>query len=310
MSIEAFTGELAASPNAEVDIEQCPFCKVKPSSKNICWAIISPWIRELGVTKRRVCRYLICKDCELGWFSLRYSAVGLENLYKNYRGESYTAVRNKWEAWYNKEYNLAHENLDWINSRAEAISSFLQDKVDLSVSEVVDIGGDTGQIAELLGAKSFRVVEVSDRASTSKSQSQDLPSIAVLAHVLEHVSFPKVFLVNLLKSYSSVYVEVPHGIPRVTRGRRSVIRLVMGLLASLSPQTWRLFANPSAGRKHPAQLLRVSEHLTFFSESSFERLPIEECSGAHLVSCVIPEIPSPDRETPVRVIQALWKSRL
>jgi hypothetical protein len=310
MSIGASTGELAASPNAELNIEQCPFCKLKPAPKNICWAIVSPWIRELGVTKRRVCRYLICENCELGWFSLRYSAAGLENLYKNYRGESYTAFRNKWETWYNKEYNLAHENLDWIKSRAEAISSFLQDKVDLSLSEVVDIGGDTGQIAELLGAKSFRVVEVSDRAISSKSQSEALPSIAVLGHVLEHVGFPKVFLVNLLKSYSSVYVEVPHGIPAITPGRRSVSRLVMGLLASLSPQTWRPFANPSAGRKHPAQLLRVSEHLTFVSELSFERLPIEECARADLVSCVTSEIPSPDRETSVRVIQALWKSSL
>jgi hypothetical protein len=246
----------------------------------------------------------------LGWFSLRFSAVGLENLYKNYRGESYTAIRNKWETWYDNKYNLAHENLDWIASRAQAISSFLHNKVNLSVSEVVDIGGDTGQIAELLGAKSFKVVEVSDRAINSKPQSRHLPSIAVLAHVLEHVSFPKDFLANLLRNYSSVYVEVPYGIPAITPGRRSVIRLAMGVLASLSPQTWRPFANPSAGRKHPAQLLRVSEHLTFFSESSFERLPVEEFAGAHLVSCITPEILSPDRQAPVRVIQALWKSSL
>jgi hypothetical protein len=263
MSIEASTTEPAASPNAEFEIEHCPFCGVKPDPDNVCWAIVSPWIRELGVTKRRVCRYLICEDCELGWFSLRFSAVGLENLYKNYRGESYTAIRNKWETWYDNKYNLAHENLDWIKSRAQAISSFLHNKVNLSVSEVVDIGGDTGQIAELLGAGSFRVVEISDRAVSPKTESQPLPSIAILAHVLEHVSSPRRFLENLLDNYASLYVEVPHGIPAITRRRRSIAVLCLGLLASLSPQTWRPFANPSAGRKHPAQLLRVSEHLRF-----------------------------------------------
>ena len=303
------TKETAALPNAELNLENCPFCRVKPAPENICWAIVSPWIRELGVTKRRVCRYLICDHCELGWFSLRYSAAGLENLYKNYRGDGYTSIRNKWETWYNKEYNLAHENLDWIKSRAEAISSFLLDKVDLSVSEVVDIGGDTGQIAELLGSKSCRVVEISDRAISSKSQSQALPSVAVLAHVLEHVSFPKEFLANLLDNYNSVYVEVPNGLPAITPRRRSRVQLLLGLLASLSPHTWKPFSNPSAGRKRPAQLLRVSEHLTFFKESSFELLAVENFTAGHLVSSKTLDIPSPDRSTPVRVVQAFWKCK-
>jgi 2-polyprenyl-3-methyl-5-hydroxy-6-metoxy-1,4-benzoquinol methylase len=246
----------------------------------------------------------------LGWFSLRYSAEGLENLYKKYRGESYTAVRNKWESWYDGKYNESHQNTDWINSRAKAISTFLKGKVDLSVSEVVDIGGDTGQIAELLGAKSFRVVEISDRAVSSKTQSRHLPSVAVLAHVLEHVSSPKEFLASLLKNHNSVYVEVPNGIPSITPERRSTARLVLGLLASLSPHTWRPFARPSAGRRHPAQLLRVSEHLTFFNEVSFQNLPAGDIEGSLLVSSISAEIPSPDRTDPVKVLQALWKSNM
>ncbi len=158
------------------------------------------------------------------------------------------------------------------------------------------------------GAKSFRVVEISDRAVAEKAQSQVFPSIAVLAHVLEHVSFPKEFLANLLQNYKTVYVEVPKGIPAITTEKRSKVRLAMGLLASLSPQTWRPFAKPSAGRNQPSQLLRMSEHLTFFEESSFARLLIEDLAGTDLISCMTLEIPSPDRTASVRVIQALFKS--
>ena len=262
------------------------------------------------MTKRRVCRFLICEDCKLGWFSLRYSAAGLENLYKNYRGENYTAARNKWESWYDTTYNASHENPEWIKSRAEAMSIFLDDKVDLSLSEVVDIGGDTGQIAELLGAKSMRVVEISDRAVSGSSQSKASQSIAVLAHVLEHVSFPKEFLANLLGSYDSVYVEVPHGIPIISAGRKSLIQLGLGLFYSLFPLTWKQFATPSAGRLKPAQLLRVSEHLTFFSPSSFRRFQDGDLAGSVLSSCRTREIPSPERAGPVSVIQALWRSNL
>jgi hypothetical protein len=308
MAKSAWLGKKAPLQNAEFEMRRCPFCLVKPKTENICRAIVSPWIREMGVTKRRVCRYLICEDCDLGWFSLRYSDKGLENLYKNYRSKSYTAIRNKWESWYDERYNQSHEDPHWIKSRAEAISDFFRGKVDVSSSEVVDIGGDTGQIAELLGAKSFRVVEISDRALSQETQSQSLPSIAVLAHVLEHVSSPKEFIANRLNNYNSVYVEVSYGLPAITPGRRSLLRLLLGLLASLFPQTWKPFSNPSTGRKHPAELLRVSEHLTFFVESTFEKLSIEDSAVSHLVSCSTREIISPDKNSSVQIIQVLWKN--
>lgn len=310
MALDAGGKTAILSANTERDIVHCPICRVEPGPQNICWAIVSPWIRELGVTKRRVCRYLICEDCKLRYFSLRYSLAGLENLYRRYRSESYTAIRKKWESWYDHKYNESHENPDWIRARAAAISNFLSDKVDLSTLEVVDIGGDTGQIAELLGAQSFRVVEISDRTIPQNSQSESLQSIAVLAHVLEHVSFPKEFLANLLGNYNSVYVEVPHGIPIITARRKSFIQLALGLLLSFSPLTWRRFANPSAGRLKPAQLLRVREHLTFFDQSTFGRFQEGDLAGHVLASCRTLEIPSPDGAAPVSVVQALWKSSL
>ncbi len=298
--------EKTESPvNAEVEMMHCPFCLGEPAAGEICWAIVSPWIRELGVTKRRVCRYLTCQKCKVGWFSLRYSDEGLANLYRNYRGKNYITVRNKWEPWYDEKYNDRHEDHQWMRLRAEAIKSFLRGLVDISKSEVVDVGGDTGQIAELLGAKSFRVVEVSDRVVTSKSETQPLPSIAVLAHVIEHVSFPREFLENIVQNHDAVYVEVPDGIPAITARRKSVFQAALGLLASLFPITWKPFANPSAGRQKPAQLLRVSEHLTFFEQSSFHSL----LRGGYLVACDKMELVSPDKKAAFHVLQALWRER-
>ena len=291
----------------EFELTHCPVCGAKPDSKNICWAVVSPWIRELNVTKRRVCRYLICVDCKLGWFSLRYSSAGLERLYSNYRGTRYTSVRNRWETWYDGDYNSGHSNRDWIQSRAVAILEFLNGKVDLSSSEVVDIGGDTGEIASILGAKSYRVVEISDRVTVPTNETRAIKSIAILAHVLEHVSFPRAFLANLLQTYDDVYVEVPWGVPDITKRRRSMFRLVLGLLASFSPVTWRPFANPAAGRKRPPQLLRVSEHLTFFEEHAFKRLLADDPGGARLISCRSSEILSPDRASPIKVVQVLLR---
>jgi hypothetical protein len=309
MNLSVWGAQSIASEDIEFDMGHCPFCGVRPPVESTCWAIISPWIRELGVTKRRVCRYLICEGCNVGWFSLRYSENGMQSLYKNYRGERYTAVRHKWETWYDSKYNSVHESPRWIKLRAEAISSFLRDKLDLSESEVVDIGGDTGQIAALLGAKSFRVVEISNRAVDSKTQWLTYPTIAVLAHVLEHVRIPKTFLADTLRNYNSLYVEVPNGVPAITAERRSNLRLVIGLAASLSPRAWRRFANPSAGRKHPAKLLRVSEHLTFFEQSFFDRLSAQPLGIVNLVSCRTLKMPSLDGNTQVGVIQSLWIKR-
>jgi hypothetical protein len=183
----------------------------------------------------------------------------------------------------------------------------LRDKINLSSLEVVDIGGDTGEIAAKLGAKTFRVEEISDRAEKSNNADDNGERVmAMLGHVLEHVRFPKEFLKTLLGDYESVYVEVPNGLPKITKRRRSIGYLLIGLAASLHPFFWRTFSHPSAGRSNPADLLRVSEHLTFFTEESLEALSADLFDAGISRSFRVTQILPPQGSSPVLVLQAFW----
>ncbi len=295
---------------SELTLHSCPICQVIPKRTRgggSCYAIVSPWIRELGVTRKRLSRYSICAVCKVGWFSLRYSEKGLQNLYMHYRGENYTAIRTKWEGWYSQLYNDGHESESWLRLRSDIIKNFLRDKINLSSLEVVDIGGDTGEIAAKLGAKTFRVEEISDRAEKiNNTDDNGERAMAMLGHVLEHVRFPKEFLKTLLGEYESVYVEVPNGLPNITKKRRSIGYLLIGLAASLHPFFWRTFAHPSAGRSNPADLLRVSEHLTFFTEESLEAISADLFDGGISHSFKVTQILPPQGSSPVLVLQAFW----
>jgi hypothetical protein len=305
------SNNIIPSSKSELTLHSCPICQVIPKRTrgggNSCYAIVSPWIRELGVTRKRLSRYSICAVCKVGWFSLRYSEEGLQNLYMHYRGENYTAIRTKWEGWYSQLYNYGHESESWLRLRSDTIKNFLRDKINLSSLEVVDIGGDTGEIAAKLGAKTFRVEEISDRAEKSNNADDNGERVmAMLGHVLEHVRFPKEFLKTLLGDYESVYVEVPNGLPKITKRRRSIGYLLIGLAASLHPFFWRTFSHPSAGRSNPADLLRVSEHLTFFTEESLEALSADLFDAGISRSFRVTQILPPQGSSPVLVLQAFW----
>ena len=221
---------------------------------------------------------------------LRYSDQGMNALYRDYRGKRYAAVRNKWEGWYDNTYNQGHEDQSWIELRAIAIREFLERFVALSDYHIVDVGGDTGQISTLLGAKSVEVVEISDRNAEIETHSLGMEEnvakhngleIAVLAHVLEHVSDPIATLKSLLDVYPIVYVELPAGVPQSSRARRSLSLTGLKLIASKMPLVWRSLSRPSAGRIKPAEVLRCSEHLTFFSKGGLIELAV--LLGGHVI---------------------------
>jgi hypothetical protein len=271
---------LLIESNKETYARNCPSCGHKKYEKTAL-AVVSPWIRELGVTNKILSRYFTCAICGSGWMGLRYSEAGMRALYKDYRGPRYTEIRNKWEGWYGASYNLGHESENWVKHRALAIREFLGDYVTLSEYHVVDVGGDTGQISQQLGAKSTEVVELSDRNVTSENFSESESSdtrnrsgkkLAILAHVLEHVSDPTTTIRQLLVEYPIVYVEIPAGVPQISKARQSLLAPMTNILSSMTHQSWRRLSTPSAGRRNPAQVLRCSEHLTFFSNEGLFRL--------------------------------------
>ena len=288
----------------EIRLEDCPICGSRPSALS-AFGVVSPWARELGATKKRFSRMYKCPQCECVFFSLRYSEKGIQNLYAKYRSEMYTTTRNKWEGWYSESYNAQHSNSGWLDERAKTMRDFLSRHLSIEESYIFDIGGDTGEISSRLGAGGFTVLELSDRSDSSSldTVSDGLIPIAVMAHVLEHVADPLVELTDLLKKFEAVYVEVPGGLPALSLARRSRVMLTLNLIMSLVPALWRKVSSPSTGRSNPSSVLRLSEHLTFFSPATIYELAKESMCE---VTVTETEISSPSGDK-AKVIQALFR---
>jgi hypothetical protein len=290
--------------NYEKHLHVCPVCGGAPSSKS-GFGVVSPWVRELGATKKKFSRMYQCPVCECVFFSLRYSERGMQNLYAEYRSEVYTSIRQNWEGWYSDSYNTQHSSVEWLEERAQTIRLFLCKHLSLEKSFVFDIGGDTGEISSRLGAGGFTVLELSNRfeSASPDTASDGLIPIAIMAHVLEHVADPLEELRGLLQKFEAVYVEVPGGLPALSWARRSRAMLTLYLFMSSVPALWRKVSRPSTGRRDPASVLRMSEHLTFFS-------PLTIFALARQIKCAVTlletEITSPGGDK-AKIIQALFR---
>jgi len=291
---------------AEVAAERlhtCPSCELQGVNTG-AWAAISPWILNLGVTSQRFSNLYHCTNCDTSWFDLRYSKDGMASLYSQYRGARYVQVRNHWEPWYNIDYNSAHDDENVLQSRISVTREFLSQFLSIPTLKILDIGGDTGKITASLGASEVEVIELSDRAATALGpKMSQLPQLAFMAHVMEHLSHPIRETRDILKDNKCVglYLEVPFGKPAITGCRKSSIVKLAVSFAQRVPFIWGAFAKPGAGRLRPPAVLRQSEHLTFFSEASIQALATSLGLRAHSRTATIT---APDGSTS-KVIQAL-----
>lgn len=240
--------------------------------------MISPWLRMLGVKRKRVSKYLNCEFCSSGYFDYRYSNTEMAKIYNNYRGSEYLNTRLKWEPWYNKAFNEEHDSSEFVLMRQSALVRFLGKFLISRPNIVVDIGGDRGQYIPNLGQCESYVIESSKKdlvdgvqrlSSINDIEKYDL---IFYSHVLEHVANPRSEIEELLRHAKYVYVEVPFGIPEITKRRKSKIRLFLRLITSISPTLWRQSSEPATGRKSQKSTLVQSEHINFFSEKSLQTL--------------------------------------
>lgn len=240
-------------------------------------ALISPWVRDLGI-RDRLSTYNLCKNCNTGFFSKRYDENEMAKIYENYRGENYLKIRTHWEPWYSINYNSNHDSQDWIESRKSSLTKFLLTNGAIGFNTIIDIGGDRGQyIPDLADTKI--VLDISDKSTLEGvvrfATFESLPSadIIIYAHVLEHVSHPVEELNRLFSKSNYIYVEVPYGVPVINRARKSRIRLLAHLAFSMSASLWRRKTSPATGRTVSSRkMITQSEHLTFFSEESMEKI--------------------------------------
>jgi len=278
-----------------------------PTSKGVK-AVVSPWIRELGVARHTWSQYFYCQNCLIGYFTYRYNEDEMGHIYRNYRGPAYVRIRNKWEPWYSQSYNNAHDEEEWVNSRVAELEKFLKSNLKYKPDIVVDIGGDRGQYIPDLGQEVNYVIEASEkdlREGVVRASSLDevnKPDLVIYSHVLEHVSDPILVISTFLKKTNSVYVEVPFGAPIITQDRKSLIKFLRKLMHSFRASLWILDTEPKAGRVNVDGVLIQSEHINFFTEDTF--MQMAECLEA-MVDIGVTTIPTPDKST-ARVIQVLF----
>jgi hypothetical protein len=262
----------------------CPLCRAK--TKNGAYAIVSPWVRELGV-KSLLSKYFFCKVCETGFFTKRYSELEMSKIYQDYRGTEYVRKRLKWEPWYTKAYNSSHDSDEYFFSRKHSLEKFLLSNNVTSSKVIVDVGGDRGQFIPEFGMEKI-VIDISSKelipgvrrvSSINESPNADL---IIYAHTLEHVAEPISELEKLFEKSDQIYVEVPFGVPEISKFRKSFMRFCITLATILHPGLWARNAQPATGRiVSSRKTLTQSEHLTFFTEKSFQ--VIAEILGVNLV---------------------------
>ncbi|HVJ94469.1 MAG TPA: methyltransferase domain-containing protein, partial [Labilithrix sp.] len=168
-------------------------------------------------------RLLECNGCGFRFFEDRLTSSEADRLYAGYRGDRYFRERNRHEPWYTRKVNdgIGGDD-DVIRIRRDTLARFLRQHADVgSIDEVLDYGGDRGQlIPQGIGRKQF-VYEISDVDSVSgvtRIGSMDELrerrfDLVLLSHVLEHCSEPDRVLEEvraLLRSNGSLlYVELP-----------------------------------------------------------------------------------------------------
>ena len=256
-------------------VGRCIFCGEKCSTS--APAVVSPWIRELGIRKRRS-HFFHCQSCEFGFFSYRYDSKEMASIYGGYRGQKYLKVRARWEPWYSDLYNSNHDSFEWVESRKSAIEKFLIPHIGKSDVSIADIGGDSGQFIPNFASSKY-VVDPSRKVPVagvvSVTELEDLPNVDLIiyAHVLEHVADPVAEINTLFSKSNRIYIEVPFGVPRITKSRKSYAELVKTLIKSLSPKFWKNATQPATGRSIVGEsTLTQSEHLNFFTEHSMRVL--------------------------------------
>jgi hypothetical protein len=196
-----------------------------------------------------ICKSLYCDDCGLLFLDIRFSESELTNLYEDYRGKEYNALREKYEP----GYTLRNDNLNAGNTYIQDIEDFLTPHLSFPIS-VLDWGGDTGKNTPFKNKnETFDIYEISNKEvldgarRVSKNEANlKKYKLIVCSNVLEHVPYPSELLSDITQSMdkeSILYIEVP--IENVVLNHKSDLHII---------------------KKH------WHEHINFYSEKSLYSL--------------------------------------
>lgn len=199
---------------------QCPVCGGRSFAAYT--AQIAPFIRDRMFQNavQSDCLLMCCTKCKFRFFNVRPDASEMARLYEDYRGTNYQKQREKYEPVYTNELNnLIGNNELEVKNRGDILNRVLDRNSVQSNTSVLDFGGNDGRfIPERITGKKY-VFDISGNATIAgivKLSSQELIGktfgLILLAHVLEHVSYPKELMkevVSLMSPSSLLYIELP-----------------------------------------------------------------------------------------------------
>jgi hypothetical protein len=162
---------------------------------------------------------LKCLDCSFVFSQVRFDDEEMGKIYTDYRGESYTALRSIFEPNYAQLNKNLGKHPQEIQSRAAALSSFLQPEIDVGeVSSVLDYGGDQGQhIPDYFSRAKKYVYEVSnvdpiEGVTKFILSAGKLVDFIICSNVLEHLPYPAQALdkiSNWMHKDTLLFIDVP-----------------------------------------------------------------------------------------------------
>jgi Methyltransferase domain len=178
----------------------------------------------------------LCEACSFVQAKRPFHEDAINQLYLDYREDSYNRDRIEFEPWYAEvAADVGHSALE-LETRITASTRFLKDKLPVGEDfTILDFGGSDGKFMPRLEGKKF-VFEISNvqpiEGVTRLHSDAELGtySLVHLAHVIEHVVEPLglvKYVATKVADGGHLYVEVPQDISdeareRLKRGDRMV----------------------------------------------------------------------------------------
>jgi SAM-dependent methyltransferase len=186
------------------------------------------------------------------FLDIRFSDSEISRLYRGYRGDEYTTLRERYEPGYKARNDRLTEGVDYLDEVEAFLAPYLPTNITL-----LDWGGDTGVNTPFRGnpANIIHLHDISGIETTGaisrvsvQTATQHNYDLVVCSNVLEHVPYPTVLLEDIkqvMRSSTVLYLEVP---------RENLV------CENLDP------ASLLSKKKH------WHEHINFFSETSLKAL--------------------------------------
>ncbi len=163
-----------------------------------------------------ICNSLGCLDCGMLFLDIRFTDDEMAALYRGYREEEYTALREHYEPGYRERNAALNAGIGYIPQIEAFLSPYLPERI-----RILDWGGDTGINTPFKDRTNlFHIYDISAKGVIEGAAVVDMPTVRetsydliVCSNVLEHVPYPCELLAAIKASMTRdtiLYIEVPY----------------------------------------------------------------------------------------------------